>query len=635
MGTAQLGAVRRMFDRVRDDAGDDALLARYRVGRDEDAFGVLVRRHGPMVLGVCRRVLRDPHAAADAFQVTFLVLARRAGTVQPPGVLGAWLYGVAVRTALKARGRDARRREVEADYATRPRPEPPAADAELLRLIDAQVAELPEKYRLPLVLCGVQGLGKAEAADRLGLPEGTVSSRLARARDLLRGRLERRGVVVPAAALLALTPASLRASVPPALLSSAVETAVGAAPLSAPVLALSQEVLAAMSAPAWKLPAAVVAAFAISAGAVGLSGAQQPNPAGKAPPAKQKDKPPARPAGARTAGALGSADATAGTITLVRKNEADLVVPLAKDAVVTADGKAAKLGDLKAGAQVEVERADAKAPATKVAVTGKRVTGELVRVDGTKLALKGKPDDQEFALAAGAKVTREGKDAKLADLPVGEPVTVQLTADGSAALAVTSGAPKGRKPQEVAPDEAEDFAAPQDGERPARVARQSGPLTGVDAAAGTITLTRKGDGGERRDTIAVAKDAAITVDGKATKLADVKAQGVAEVERPGEARPATKVTITGEKLVGFVADVDKTSISVGKRAEGQVVQRKLALSPALTVTLDGKAAKLSDLQTADRVTVTLTTDGTAALAITAGVPKRDGDRPRPKDPNRD
>jgi len=628
MRTAQLGPVRRMLDRVRDDRGDGELLARYRAGRDDDAFGALVRRHGPMVLGVCRRVLRDPHAAADAFQVTFLVLAKRAG--RAPDVLGAWLYGVAVRTALKARGRDARRRAVEADYAARPRPEPPAADADLFRLIDAQVAELPEKYRLPLVLCGVQGLGKAEAADRLGLPEGTVSSRLARARDLLRGRLERRGVVVPAAALLVLAPAPVGA----ALLSSTVETVVGAAPVSAPVLALTQEVLAAMSAPVWKLPAAVVAAFAVSAGAVGLSGAQPPNPADKAPAAKQKDKPKAAAPGTRTVGTLGAADAAAGTVTLTRKNEADVVVTLAKDAVVLADGKAAKLGDLKAGATVEVERPAEKAPATKVTVTGRRVTSLLVGVDGTKLSLKGKPTDQEFTLAAGAKVTRDGKDAKLADLPLGEPVTVQLTADGSAALAVSSGAAK-RKPDGGEADE--DAFAPQDGEkRPARVARQTGTVGAVDAAAGTITLVRKGDGGERRDTIAVAKDATIVVDGKAAKLADVKVKASADVEIPGERQPATKVTVSGEKVPGVLMAFDKESVTVGFRGDGRaLVERKLALAPAAKVTLDGKDAKLADLQTGDRVIVTLTSDGTAALVITAGVPRREGDRPRPKDPNRD
>jgi RNA polymerase sigma factor (sigma-70 family) len=643
MGIAQLGAVRRVFDRVRDEErADGELLDRYRHGRDDDAFGALVRRHGPMVFGVCRRVLRDPHAADDAFQVTFLVLAKRAGTVRPPGVLGAWLYGVAVRTALKARGREVRRHEVEREYAAQPRPDSPAGDGEMLRQIDAQLAELPEKYRLPLVLCGVEGLGKAEAAERLGLPEGTVSSRLARARDLLRGRLERRGVVVPATVLLALAPDRLHAAVPPDLASAVVETALGVAPVSAPVLALSTEVLSAMSAPLWKFPVAVAAAFAVAAGGVGLSGPVG-TPRAAAQPEKAKgDKPrPAQPA-ARAVGTLGPIDAAAGTFTLVRKadgGEKGETVTVAKDAVVTVDGKAAKLGDLKAGGVVEVERATAAGPATKVAVTGQRITSVLSSVDGTKLWIRGKPGDRDFTLAAGATVTLNGKAATLADLRVGEPVTVILTADGSAARTVTAGMPPaGNKPrQEAAPDDEDAAAAPQDGEkRPARVAKQTGTVGDVDAAGGTITLVRKGDGGERRDVIAVAKDAAIVVDGKAAKLADVKAKGVAEVELPGERQAATKVTVTGEKLLGFVADIDKSSITVGKRAEGQVVQRKLALSPGVVVTLDGKTAKLADLQTADRVTVTLTTDGTAALVITAGVPKRDGDQPRPKegDPNR-
>src|SRR5207248_7947430 len=101
------------------------LLDRFRRDRDGDAFTSLVRRHGPMVLGVCRRVLRDAHAAEDAFQAVFLVLARKADAVRPPGLLGPWLYGVAYRTALKARGREFRRRQVEQEYAATRRNDPP------------------------------------------------------------------------------------------------------------------------------------------------------------------------------------------------------------------------------------------------------------------------------------------------------------------------------------------------------------------------------------------------------------------------------------------------------------------------------------------------------------------------------
>src|SRR4051794_14029939 len=120
MAVAELAAVRKVFDRFRPAAegGDGELLTRYRTHRDQDAFGSLVRRHGPMVLGVCRRVLRDPHAAEDAFQATFVVLSKKADAVRPPDRLAPWLYGVAYRTALKARGRAFRRRTVEAAYAT-------------------------------------------------------------------------------------------------------------------------------------------------------------------------------------------------------------------------------------------------------------------------------------------------------------------------------------------------------------------------------------------------------------------------------------------------------------------------------------------------------------------------------------
>jgi RNA polymerase sigma factor (sigma-70 family) len=276
MATAQLEAVKRVIDAVRtgDDGADGELLERFRATRDDAAFTGLVRRHGGMVLGVCRRVLRDAHAAEDAFQVVFLVLARRAGAVRPPGLLGAWLYGVAYRTALKARGREFRRRQVEQDYAQANRCDDHpglATDADLRPLLDQQVSELPEKYRMPLVLCAVQGLAKAEAAERLGLPEGTVSSRLARAREMLRDRLARRGVAVPAAALgSVLVPGSLRAAVSTELSATAANVALGTAPAAPAVLSLTHEVLSAMTLIKTKLLAAFAVAVALTGGGLGL-----------------------------------------------------------------------------------------------------------------------------------------------------------------------------------------------------------------------------------------------------------------------------------------------------------------------------------------------------------------------------
>src|SRR5262249_9322955 len=146
------------------------------------------------VLGACRRVLTDPHAAEDCFQATFLVLARKAGSLQGPQPLGPWLYGVATRTALKARARAARRRVCERRAAVAEAVTPPDGLGwrDLRPKLDEAIAGLPEKYRTPFVLHHLEGLTVAEVAHRLGCPQGTAAARLARAKEQLRARLARR-----------------------------------------------------------------------------------------------------------------------------------------------------------------------------------------------------------------------------------------------------------------------------------------------------------------------------------------------------------------------------------------------------------------------------------------------------------
>jgi RNA polymerase sigma factor (sigma-70 family) len=174
-----------------DEGTDAELLGRFAHCRDEAAFAALVRRHGPMVWGVCRRVLNDWHRAEDAFQVTFLVLARKAGSLSRPGLLGNWLYGVAYRTAVKARGRAARQGEQERQAVTMAStgPADAAARRELREVLDDELSRLPEKYRAPLVLCYLEGRTNEEAARLLGWPVGSMSWRLTRARRFLRARL--------------------------------------------------------------------------------------------------------------------------------------------------------------------------------------------------------------------------------------------------------------------------------------------------------------------------------------------------------------------------------------------------------------------------------------------------------------
>src|SRR5262249_24070680 len=196
--------LRNFVDRpLAEDTSDAQLLERFALHSDEAAFEALVRRFGPMVWGVCRRVLTDEHAVEDAFKATFLVLVRKASSIRKREVVGSWLYGVAYRTATKARlnaaGWYAREKRIPKMVAADPARETAAPDSR--SVLDEELSRPPAKYRDPLVLCYLEGHTNEEAARKLGCPCGTIFTRLARARDRLRDRLTRRGVALSAAAL--------------------------------------------------------------------------------------------------------------------------------------------------------------------------------------------------------------------------------------------------------------------------------------------------------------------------------------------------------------------------------------------------------------------------------------------------
>jgi RNA polymerase sigma factor (sigma-70 family) len=206
---------------------DGQLLHRFLSARDQTAFEALVRRHGPMVLGVCRRLLGHIHDAEDAFQATFLILARKAASVVPPEAVGNWLYGVAYHTALKAQAAAARRRAMEKQVNVMPEPEARQEDLwqELLPLLDRELSRLPDKYRLPVVLCDLEGRSRREVSRQLAIPEGTLSSRLTTARRMLAQRLRRYGLVIAGGAWAALSANATAACVPSSLVVSTVEAA--------------------------------------------------------------------------------------------------------------------------------------------------------------------------------------------------------------------------------------------------------------------------------------------------------------------------------------------------------------------------------------------------------------------------
>jgi RNA polymerase sigma factor (sigma-70 family) len=209
-------------------ATDAELLTRFIDHRDEAAFAALVHRHGSMVLGVCRRLLPNEADAEDVFQATFLVLALKAASVAPREMVAGWLHGVVRQVALRARRANTRRAARERQVAVLPEPESAPRDDrrdDLLPVLDRELSRLPDRYRTVLVLCDLEGVTRREAARELGLPEGTVNSRLSRARAMLTDRLTRCGVVLPSGALVAILAQSASAYAPASVVASTIRVA--------------------------------------------------------------------------------------------------------------------------------------------------------------------------------------------------------------------------------------------------------------------------------------------------------------------------------------------------------------------------------------------------------------------------
>jgi RNA polymerase sigma factor (sigma-70 family) len=261
---ALLAYLRQLGSAAADDS-DAVLLERFVAVRDETAFAALLRRHGPLVWGVCRRVLAEEHAAEDAFQATFLVLVRKAQAVSKQASVRSFLYGVALRVALRARQQKELRRLREQSAPPRRTTETPVWQ-DVWPLLDEEIRRLPEKYRLPVILCYLEGQTNDEAARQLNCPRGTLAVRLARARDKLRARLVRRGLTLSAAALATLLADNALSAAVPASLAAETTKAVlaGAAPAS--ITALAEGVLRAMFVSKIKATIAVVLALVGSAG---------------------------------------------------------------------------------------------------------------------------------------------------------------------------------------------------------------------------------------------------------------------------------------------------------------------------------------------------------------------------------
>jgi len=368
MANAQLKTVLRYLRDLAGGPSDDALsdgrlLEQFVKEREESAFAKLLERHGPMVLGVCRRVLDEPHDAEDAFQATFLILMRKAGSLDGRRSLAGWLYTVAFHTSLKARAR-AQCRAKHETQAMKPRMHetaPSDAWQDLRPLLDGELERLPEKYRLPLVLCYLEGRTHEEAAEQLGWPLGTVKGRLSRARDLLRGRLVRRGVTLPSVLLGTVLAQHAQAAVPAELAAAALHAVMATAVVPASVMSLTTGVLHAMwiTKLKWTFAAMLVLGLAVTgpfvAHALWQRGqvhgrAVDPNP-DEAPVALQ-DKRPDLPVDAMPKGAVARLGSTRGRLGPYG------AIAISRDGriLACARGNEVRLWDTATGQEVQVVR---------------------------------------------------------------------------------------------------------------------------------------------------------------------------------------------------------------------------------------------------------------------------------------
>lgn len=299
-----------------DQAGstDGELLSGFVEQRDEAAFAALVRRHCSMVWGVCRRVLTNHQDAEDAFQATFLVLARKATVVVPTSMVANFLYGVAHQAALHAARTVARRKERERQVTSMPEPAVTDNDPwpDLQPILDQELSRLPDKYRAVVVLCDLEGKGRKEAARQLGCPEGTVAGRLARARAMLAKRLTRRGLTLSSAALaVVLAQKAASGCAPGSVVSSTIKSAslfatgqVANGAISANVAILTEKVLKMMLINKLKTVAIgllLLAAFALGGGLFAhqaTAGQEKPQvPSGAVPNEARKEGAPPTDAG--------------------------------------------------------------------------------------------------------------------------------------------------------------------------------------------------------------------------------------------------------------------------------------------------------------------------------------------------
>lgn len=643
---------------------DRQLLEAFADQGDESAFAELVRRHGPLVLGVARRVVGNVQDAEDVFQATFLVLARKASSVPWRDSIKNWLHGVAFRIAVKARSRALKRRMREAAASQQlPVPTPPAECwAELRGVLDEEIARLPARFRDVLILCYLEGKTRDEAAETLGWSLGKVKGCLERGRDRLRERLRQRGLAL-AAALGAglLSEATVEAAVVPGPLATATSHAAVAfasgsacpAGLASSVIPLAQGALNAMLIAKIKTFAMVTLFLAFSATA--FWGAYHTNAEGGidlAPIARGLDLVPVAFAQEREGkkeegkrpdflGIVRAIDLKVGTlsVTSLRDGEggADSTFSLAsKDLKVSTNfDQPLKLADITPGTRVQLQLKDMDV--LSIRVEHPTVPGFLTRIDAEKRTIEARAERKiaHYDVAADARITVNGRVVTLAQAPLEERAFLTLSLDRKKVLAMNfnnRGARDGERPKEGGDRPKEGGDRPGERRPIARPETVDSTILEIDAAKGSLNMLVGRGEDLAIQSIAVPKDIKVKVMFgervlQEAPLGQLTKPLQASVQWSEDKKSVVAVTVQAPAIRGAIKSVADDAKSITIVASNRE-EKTIAVDPEVSLRGAGRdAVKLADLRAGTQVMLALSLDRQRVVAITV-VPavRRDGER---------
>jgi len=455
-----------------DPATDRELIGRFHGSRDEAAFAALVDRHGPMVLGACRRALRDAHAADDAFQATFFILAKKAGAVRWQDSLGGWLYLVSQNVCRKALAKLSRKPQALPDGAEPSQPVQPAA-SELSAILDEELRRLPSGYRDAIVLCHLQGQSVDEAAKSLGVSEGQLRGRLHRGREKLRERLTQRGVALSVTALTVALSTTNAAAVPAVLKTTlasgvlAFADGTGASAVSETVFTLTTEVLTAMSRTKFQLIAAL--SILIVGGVFTAGVALQPSQAqvSQVVENNRRNQPQILPSQTvqiredvkidRREGTIKSVDGPGNKLVIILdEDKFELAVELEPKVEIIVARRPVKLGELTVGMRAAASFMGTEKKAFQLEAHWPRLDTVVKGTDTAKNILTVKAEGNngfEFEVplpvGADAKIELEGLSVGLGDLAAGSKIEVEFALDKKTVVGIVAEGSKDDLPATV------------------------------------------------------------------------------------------------------------------------------------------------------------------------------------------